>query len=137
MILADTSVMGIRIDGVENPPWGQGGGMGGGAGRIVVNPGLPTERVLKPLSDGNPLIKGDILRIETGGGGGHGHPHDRPADEVLADVLGGYVSQEAAARLYGVAIEGIEINASETNHLRSVRPEVKAFHRKEYVDVLD
>ena len=52
-------------------------------------------------------------------------------------MLGGYVSQEAAARLYGVAIEGSEINASETNRLRSVRPEVKAFHRNEYVDVLD
>jgi N-methylhydantoinase B len=98
---------------------------------------LPNERVLKPLSDGNPLVKADILRIETGGGGGQGHPHDRPSDKVLADVLGGYVSVEAAARLYGVAIEGREIDATETARLRATRPEVKAFHRKEYVDVLD
>lgn len=136
-ILADTSVLGIRIDGVENPPWGIDGGMGGGAGRVVINPGLPGERVLKPLSDGNPLIKGDILRIETGGGGGHGHPFDRPPEEVLADVLGGYVSAEAATRLYGVAVTGRTINENETTRLRTTRPEVKAFHRKEYVDVLD
>ncbi len=136
-ILADTSVLGIRIDGVENPPWGQGGGMSGGAGRVVVNPGLPQERVLRPLSDGNPLVKGDILRIETGGGGGHGHPHDRPPEEVLSDVLGGYVSHEAAARFYGVAIDGRAIDQEKTACLRATRPEVKAFHRKEYVDVLD
>ena len=136
-ILADTSVLGIRIDGVENPPWGQGGGMGGGAGRIVVNPGMPNERVLNPLSDGNTVIKGDILRIETGGGGGHGHPFDRPSDAVLTDVLGGYVSVTAATRLYGVVIEDRGINEDKTARLRTTRPEVKAFHRKEYVDVLD
>lgn len=111
--------------------------MSGGAGRVVVNPGLPQERVLRPLSDGNPLVKGDILRIETGGGGGHGHPHDRPPEEVLSDVLGGYVSHEAAARFYGVAIDGRAIDQEKTACLRATRPEVKAFHRKEYVDVLD
>lgn len=136
-ILADTSVLGIRIDGVENPPWGQAGGMGGGAGRIVVNPHLRNKRDLNPLSDGNNLIKGDILRIETGGGGGHGHPFDRPSDAVLTDVLGGYVSLEAAAQLYGVVIEGRAINENETTCLRTTRPKVKAFHRKEYLDVLD
>ncbi|MBT0957457.1 hydantoinase B/oxoprolinase family protein [Alphaproteobacteria bacterium KMM 3653] len=136
-ILADTSILGIRIDGVENQPWGIDGGMGGGKGRIVVNPGQPNERVLKPLSDGNALVKGDILRLETGGGGGHGHPFDRPPDEVLQDVLGGYVSHDAAVRLYGVSVKGRKVDADETSRLRANRPEVKAFHRKEYVDVLD
>ncbi|MEL6207603.1 MAG: hydantoinase B/oxoprolinase family protein, partial [Pseudomonadota bacterium] len=136
-ILADASVLGIRIDGVENRPWGRGGGMGGGAGRIVVNPGSDAEQELHPLSDGNTLVKGDILRIETGGGGGHGHPHDRPPDEVLRDVLGGYVSPEAAAQHYGVAIAGRAVDGAGTARLRATRPAVKAFHRKEYVDVLD
>jgi len=136
-ILADTSVLGIRIDGVKNPPWGIDGGMGGGPGCITVNPGRPDERRLNPLSDGNPLVKGDILRIETGGGGGHGHPFDRPPEAVLEDVLGGYVSPEAAARLYGVAVTGRQIDPDQTGRLRAARPEVKAFHRKEYVDALD
>ena len=136
-IMADTSVLGIRIDGVQNPPWGIAGGMGGGSGKVVVNPGLPNMRELNPLSDGNPLIKGDILRIETGGGGGHGHPFDRPSGAVLNDVLGGYVSKKFAAQLYGVAVTDRQINLHETARLRAVRPEVKAFHRKEYEDVLD
>jgi N-methylhydantoinase B len=111
--------------------------MGGGAGRIVVNPGLPNKRDLNPLSDGNTLIKEDILRIETGGGGGHGHPFDRSTKAVLNDVLGGYVSAEAATRLYGVVVTGRHIDGVETTRLRTARPEVKAFHRKEYTDVLD
>ena len=136
-ILADTSVLGIRIDGVKNPPWGKAGGMGGKAGRIVVNPYSHIKRELNPLSDGNLLIKGDILRIETGGGGGHGHPFDRPVEAVLTDVLGGYVSVEAAAQLYGVVIEDRTINGDKTSCLRTTRPKVKAFHRKEYLDVLN
>ena len=80
-ILAEEAVLAVRIDSVKNPPWGIAGGMSGGAGRAVVNPGTPQERVLAPLSDGNMLKRGDILRIETGGGGGYGHPHDRPAED--------------------------------------------------------
>ncbi|MBV9976254.1 MAG: hydantoinase B/oxoprolinase family protein [Hyphomicrobiales bacterium] len=135
-ILADEAVLAVRIDGVTNPPWGIAGGMSGGAGRAVINPGTPRERVLRPLSDGNRLTRGDILRIETGGGGGHGHPFDRPAEDVLEDVLGGFVSEEAAAKLYGVAIAAEKIDAAATSALRRKRPAARAFHRNEYVDVL-
>lgn len=136
-ILADTGTLGIRIDGVENPPWGIAGGRSGGPGRVVVNPGTEGERVLRPLSDGNPLRRGDVLRIETGGGGGYGHPFDRPPASVLTDVLGGYVSAEAAARDYGVAIAGGAVDAEATARLRAGRPAAKAFHRGAYADVLD
>ena len=78
--------------------------MRGGTGRAVVNPGTPHEQVLAPLSDGTVLRRGDILLLETGGGGGHGHPFDRPAEQVLQDVRDGFVSVEAARRDYGVAI---------------------------------
>ena len=33
----------------------------------------------------------------TGGGGGYGDPKARPAEEVAADVLDGYLSVEAAS----------------------------------------
>ena len=55
-------------------------------------PGTPHERILAPLSDGTVLRRGDILLLETGGGGGHGHPFDRPAEQVLQDVRDGFVS---------------------------------------------
>jgi N-methylhydantoinase B len=68
------------------------------------------EHQLQPLSDGNILKRGDVLRIETGGGGGYGHPFDRPPESVLDDVLGGFVTQDAARAEYGVAIDGDTID---------------------------
>ena len=90
-----------------------------------------------PLSDGNQIVKGDILRIETGGGGGHGHPFDRPPEMVLADVLGGFVSAEAAAQFYGVVINGRTVDEAATAERRATRPTSAKFHRKEYADALD
>lgn len=135
-VMAEDAVLAVRIDSVRNPPWGIDGGMSGGTGRAIVNPGGERERILAPLSDGNKLVKGDILRIETGGGGGYGHPFNRPVVHVLEDVLGGYVSREAAERLYGVVISGKAIDIDATTTARALRPATRRFHRQEYVDVL-
>jgi len=136
-ILAEEAVLALRIDGVACPPWGVGGGQSGRPGRAVLNPGTAKERVLAPLSDGNRVARGDVLLIETGGGGGYGHPFDRPADAVLDDVEGGFVSTEAAARDYGVAIRDGAVDAARTAALRAERPAAKAFHRGSYADVLE
>jgi len=134
--MAEEATMAIRIDGVQNPPWGMAGGMSGGGGRAIVNPGTPHARELAPLSDGNLLKRGDVVRIETGGGGGYGHPYDRPEADVLEDVLGGFVSQAAAERCYGVVIDGGAIDHDATAARRANRPPVRAFHRHGYVDAL-
>ncbi|WP_298812662.1 hydantoinase B/oxoprolinase family protein [uncultured Roseibium sp.] len=133
-ILAEETMVAIRIDSVKNPPWGIHGGKSGRHGVAVVNPGTEAEIRLDPLSDGNMLKRGDILRIQTGGGGGYGHPYDRPAEAVLRDVLGGFVTQEAAIGEYGVVIEEGELDHLATQALRNDRPEVRRFHRQEYVD---
>jgi len=136
-VLADHAVLSLRIDSVVNPPWGVDGGKQGGTGRAVVNPGTPHEIVLAPLSDGTVLRRGDILLLETGGGGGHGAPFDRPAASVLRDVLDGFVSVEAARCDYGVAIANGRVDEAATDALRATRPVTKAFHRKVYVDAID
>ena len=135
-IMADRAVLAVRIDGITNPPWGVAGGQSGGAGRAVVNPGGNRERVLAPLSDGNVLHRGDILLLETGGGGGHGHPFDRPAERVWTDVQDGFVSLAAAEAQYGVVIDGGEVDLAATAALRADRPAARAFHQREYVDAL-
>ncbi|AEM42827.1 hydantoinase B/oxoprolinase family protein [Ketogulonicigenium vulgare] len=135
-ILADEAQIAIRIDGVQNPPWGIGGGMSGGVGAATVNPGQANERKLPPLSEGTKLHYGDILRIETGGGGGYGHPHDRAPADVLEDVLGGFVTAEAAEKYYGVKITDDAVDDAATAALRAMRPATRAFHRKEYLDEL-
>jgi N-methylhydantoinase B len=135
-VLADEALLAIRIDGVKNPPWGYGGGMSGGVGGIVLNPGTPKEVRIAPLSDGTRLKKGDILRIRTGGGGGFGHPYDRPAESVLVDVLGGFVTPQAAESKYGVMIRDDAIDTDATARLRANRPDAKPFHRNVYLDEL-
>jgi N-methylhydantoinase B len=135
-VLAEHAVLSMRIDSVVNPPWGVAGGLAGGTGRAVVNPGTDRECVLAPLSDGTVLRRGDVLLIETGGGGGHGHPFDRPAAQVAQDIRDGFVSVEAARRDYGVVVGDGVLDPSATAALRTAKPEMRAFHRRQYVDAI-
>lgn len=134
-VMADRAMLAVRVDSVRNPPWGVAGGLNGGSGRAVVNPGTPRERPLPPLSDGTILVRGDVFRLETGGGGGWGHPFDRPAAQVLEDVRAGFVSAEAARAQYGVVLGGDAVDAAATQRLRADRPAPQGlFHRREYAD---
>jgi N-methylhydantoinase B len=137
-VLAPEAMVSMRIDTVENPPWGVAGGHAAGSGRCVVNPGRSDERVLKPLSDGNIVFRGDVVRVETGGGGGWGHPFDREPERVLADVQTGFVSRAKAEEDYGVVLtRDIAVDAAATRERRSARPVAKLFHRHGYQDALD
>ena len=138
-MLCDTPVVALRIEGDANPPWGVAGGRCAGPGRCVVNPGRADERLLPPLSDGNTLKRGDVVRIETGGGGGWGHPYDREPERVLADVIGGFVSRASAERDYGVILtaNARAVDNAATQNRRRDRPPTKLFHRHHYVDTLE
>lgn len=137
-VLAPEATISMRIDSVEHPPWGVAGGHAAGTGRCIVNPGRPDERILRPLSDGNVVKRGDMVRIETGGGGGWGHPFDRDPDRVLTDVRGGFVSRSSAEAHYGVALtgDGLAVDAAATAARRGRRPEAKLFYRHGYHEVL-
>jgi len=97
-------------------------------------PGPTDERRLAPMSDGNVLCRGDVLRLSTSGGGGWGHPFDRPLERVRRDVVGGIVSVAAAREDYGVVFdEGGMIDAAATEALRArPRGPVRMFHRGGY-----
>ena len=51
-----------------------------------------------------PLAAGDVVCVETGGGGGYGPPSGRPLDLIQRDLDAGYVTVAAAPRDYGVKI---------------------------------
>jgi N-methylhydantoinase B len=133
-LLADEAVVAIRQDNILFPPAGVNGGHAGRPGRCVVNPGCADERVLAPMSDGNVLRRGDVMRLSTSGGGGWGNPLDRPAERVRTDVLGGFVSAEAARDDYGVVLDAAGIvDADATTRLRAARRgPVRMFHRNGY-----
>ena len=64
--------------------------------------------------------KGDSVLIRCAGSGGYGDPLDREPERVLKDVIDGYVTGDAAHRLYGVALtdSGQRVDASATQALR-------------------
>ncbi|MFL5080974.1 MAG: hydantoinase B/oxoprolinase family protein [Microvirga sp.] len=72
-------------------PYGLAGGEPGTPGRLfVIRDG---ERRALPSKVGNLRLKrGDVVRLETSGGGGFGDPAERPAEEVAQDRERGYVS---------------------------------------------
>jgi N-methylhydantoinase B len=140
MWLGHDAILATRFDGVVNPPWGVNGGRSAEPGRCFVNPGTPNEREVKSLEDGVVVRKGDIIRFETGGGGGWGHPFDRDPERVLNDVLGDYVSVEAARADYGVVIDPdrLTVDAKATDELRQrTRPASKLLHRRVYMDRME
>jgi len=60
------------------------------------------------------------VRLETPGGGGYGAPRERAAAAVAEDVRLGYVSIEAAARDYGVAVDAAgHVDDARTAQLRA------------------
>lgn len=93
-----------KLDRLGCPPWGvQGGGPGQSPrGELVRASG---ERLV--LTKGQwPVGPGDVAYILSGGGGGYGDPFERDPARVAEDVRCGYVGREAAARDYGVVLQG-------------------------------
>ncbi len=106
-------------------PNGAAGGGNGRTGDIHVNPGRADEKRLPTRYADYPLKSGDSFRLDTPGGGGLGDAFSRDPSKVAMDVNEGYVSLEAAARDYGVALtrEGRKfiIDESRTRQLRAAR----------------
>jgi N-methylhydantoinase B len=138
-IIADEGILASRLENVIYPAWGVNGGHSGRPGRLLVNPGTPDERELKPLSDNNRLRKGDLLRLTTPGGGGWGNPLERDVVRVRDDVLDGFVSLDSALHDYGVVFDPqtFAVDAVETRQLRqSLRQQTAMFHRGRYLTEL-
>ena len=135
-ILAEEAEIALRMDNCRFPAFGVNGGHAGRSGRIVLNPGTEGERELKPMSDGNRLVAGDLVRIATPGGGGWGAPFERPAEQVRGDVLDGFVSPESAREDYGVVLDGSAIDEPGTRARRAALQAAPSgmFHRGGWFD---
>ena len=86
-------------------PKGIEGGDDGKTGRCTLNPGAQTERVIPSRFSDYTLHPGDVVSLETPGGGGLGIATQRSPAMVLNDVRNGYVTPEKARAVYGVVIQ--------------------------------
>ncbi len=97
---AIASVMGERC---RFRPYGLFGGEPGRAGRVqILTPSGRVRRTLRGKEVAN-LKAGEVLVLETAGGGGYGRPEERRPAAVEADIADGYVTLEGAV---GLRVEG-------------------------------
>ncbi len=102
-ILAPCTVQ-TNLDRTKFPPWGVRGGNEAAPGRFMLVDGETGERKAIGKEKGLALKPGDLLWVETGGGGGYGPPGARRLEAIQRDLAAGYVSPAAAERDYGVKI---------------------------------
>lgn len=102
-MLEDTFVT-TAVERTRTPPWGlEGGGAARANDALVVRGDGTTEA--RPKATRIPVLKGDLLRLRTGGGGGFGAPSARAAEFVRRDLLNGYVSESHARAHYPQAFD--------------------------------
>jgi len=102
-LLAEEAELSIQSERRKHAPWGLYRGMNGAKGKSLL---IMNGKVIELPSKISRTIKcGNIISIQTPGGGGYGHPLERDPELVLRDVLEEKVSLEMARELYGVIIK--------------------------------
>lgn len=122
-LLADGRMISV-LERCNSPHWGVAGGLPGGRTYGVLDSSIYGQGFEIIKTPDQPIAKGDLLSIRTGGGGGYGNPLERDPERVLEDVLEELVSIEAAQELYGVIFEDedkIEIDYEATKRIRASR----------------
>jgi N-methylhydantoinase B len=102
-----------------DPPPGVFGGTPGRPGRFwhVRNDG--TRERLYSKVNAHRFAEGERLVIEGVTSGGYGDPLDREPARVLDDCLDELISPEQARDVYGVVIDGLELDPRATEELRA------------------
>jgi N-methylhydantoinase B len=102
-MLSDCTVQ-TNLDRTKFPPWGVHGGKAAKPGHFtLVAARTGTQRPIAK-EKGLKLTAGDLVCVETGGGGGYGDPRERALAAIRRDLDAGYVSAAAAEQDYGVSI---------------------------------
>jgi N-methylhydantoinase B len=122
----------FQDDRAHTYPWGYNGGQHGASSEKLLIHIDGTEERLPSKVESFPVKKGDRLVFSTAGAGGLGDPLDREPERTAADVHGGLVSVEAAAREYGVVVSADgevdqEATERERERIRAERDEPPEF----------
>ena len=93
----------LLSDGAIMPPFGiLGGESGAPVDSYVVKANGTEQHFDSPGKVGGHLLEaGDMVILQSAGGGGYGDPRDRSSEEVARDVADGVVSKEAAREVFG------------------------------------
>ena len=130
-IQAPSTTLSVLAEKAVLPPFGVCGGEPGARNRFWVQrdgQGI-SPSPLPGKVGGFPLLPGDLLLMESSGGGGFGDPLERDPALVVADVAEGYVTRDAAEATYGLVWSGDAVDAGATarrrESQRTARPRVR------------
>jgi N-methylhydantoinase B len=107
------AVMSYCCDRARSVTWGIAGGLPSVPHGVWLNAGTDGERFLGANFSGVAVKPGDRFERPSAGGGGLGDPLERAPEEVLEDVIDGYVSIRRAERDYGVVVREVDAELSE------------------------
>jgi N-methylhydantoinase B len=96
----------ILSDKALHAPWGLFGGADARPARYVLNPDAAGAREL-PSKITFQMAPGDVVSVQTPGGGGAEAPRERDPARVAADVAQGKISVERALSVYGVVVDPV------------------------------
>jgi N-methylhydantoinase B len=98
----DNTTFSARSDAHIIPAPGVAGGKPSNTTRILRNPGTSEEEALHSKASGLVLAAGEVIRVETLGGGGYGDPAERSVAALARDLREEKITRAAAERDYGV-----------------------------------
>ena len=131
------AVMSYCCDRARSVTWGINGGLPSVPHGVWLNRGSDDERFLGANFSGVAVEEGDEFERPSAGGGGLGDPLERDVDEVLEDVIDGYVTVARAATDYGVVVEEVDADLAEYRVDADATEKLRAEQRDGRVAKLD
>ena len=110
----------LLSDGAVVPPFGiLGGESGACVGSYMHTDGEDRPFPTPGKVGGHALHAGDVVVLQSAGGGGYGDPLERDAARVAEDVALGHVSEAQARDIYGVVVIDGEVDTASTATARA------------------
>ena len=98
------------FDRVQHPARGRRGGSAGAPTTIQQDDGTAMRGKGKQF-----IPPGRTVKMAFPGGGGYGDPRERDMDAIRHDLIGGYITAEKAAQIYGLDEEEIVAILADAN----------------------
>jgi N-methylhydantoinase B len=110
-------------------PWGLFGGLSGKAARYLLL--RDNEEIELPSKTTFVVSPGEVVSVQTCGGGGYGHPHDREPALVARDIVEGKIDRARAESVYGIAFDAAGNTADPDGSVRrrNAKPAAQAARR--------